>query len=118
MKLLENMFHKVACEQEGDHYHFRLQVLPECSIYQAHFPGSPITPGVCLVQVVEELMAAELGRSICLSTVKNVKFLQVIVPEAGLEVDYHIAWDAEHLKATVEVSDIQTVYAKMTLQYT
>lgn len=114
MKLLEYMFHQVDFRQEGDHYHFRLRLLPECPVFRAHFPGAPITPGVCLMQVVEELMAEKLGRQITLVNVKNVKFLQVIEPEEGREIDYQIVW-GEEMKATVEVTDSQATYAKMTL---
>ena len=40
----------------------RLQLHPEHEIYQAHFPGNPITPGVCQVQIVAELAGRQLQR--------------------------------------------------------
>jgi len=49
-------------------------------IYSAHFPGHPITPGVCLVQIAKELLEDRLGRSLDIIRVKNVKFLSVVSP--------------------------------------
>ena len=45
MRLINKMFSIVS---EGETV--RIQLHPEHVIYQAHFPGSPITPGVCIIQ--------------------------------------------------------------------
>lgn len=49
-------------------------------IYQAHFPGNPITPGVCLVQMIGELAEGQVGHPLALSNVVNLKFLAPISP--------------------------------------
>lgn len=79
---------------------FLLQLHPEHVIYQAHFPGQPITPGVCIVQMGKELLEDYLaqmpgkpwGDSVSLQVVKvkNVKFLSVISPNESLEITYQI----------------------------
>ena len=41
-----------------------LRLLPESPVYRGHFPGYPITPGVCLVQMALEVigqMADQVG---------------------------------------------------------
>ena len=32
------------------------------AIYAAHFPGNPVTPGVCIIQTVKELAERSIGR--------------------------------------------------------
>lgn len=49
-------------------------------IYQAHFPGEPITPGVCLLQIARELLEDHLQRRLEVKAVKNMKFLAVVSP--------------------------------------
>lgn len=49
-------------------------------IYQAHFPGEPITPGVCILQMCVELLSEYVGRKLTLQCAKNVKYLKIIVP--------------------------------------
>lgn len=117
MKLLDDMFQVVSVTRAEEELSFRLRTLPECPIYQAHFPAYPITPGVCLVQVVGELLSMELHQQLALSVVKNVKFLSVLVPGATTEVVYHIHYDAASMKASVTIQDDTTLYAKMVLLF-
>ena len=48
--------------------------------FVGHFPGNPITPGVCIVQLVTELLEWMTGRRLELRRVVNVKFLHVLSP--------------------------------------
>ena len=46
------------------------------AIYGAHFPGNPVTPGVCIIQTVKELAERSIGRPLFLRTVRNVRPLR------------------------------------------
>ena len=34
---------------------FKVILNPDHLIYKAHFPGQPVTPGVCILQIIQEL---------------------------------------------------------------
>jgi 3-hydroxyacyl-[acyl-carrier-protein] dehydratase len=57
-------------------------------IYQAHFPGEPITPGVCIIQIAKELLEDVVGERLLIQAVKNVKFLHVISPVEMPHITY------------------------------
>ena len=59
-------------------------------IYRVHFPGQPITPGVCMVQIVRELMEDYTGKRLRIQAVKNVKFLTVLSPAEIPSVTYEM----------------------------
>ena len=40
-----------------------IRLLPESPVYKGHFPGYPITPGVCLVEIALELMEEMAGQA-------------------------------------------------------
>jgi len=61
-------------------YGFDVRLNPEHFIFKAHFPGHPITPGVCLMQMVAELAAEAEGCSLFVRSVKNAKYTGVVVP--------------------------------------
>lgn len=87
-------------------------------IYAAHFPGEPITPGVCILQIVAELFSRLCGVPLELSTVKNVKFLRIISPIETPEiiVDFSrlsIEEGLYHVMAVVH--DENDIYAKLSL---
>lgn len=93
---------------------------PEHLIYRVHFPEKPITPGVCIIQAAGELLECKLNKKINLKSIKNVKFLSVIIPEKEKRIKYtfsNIVEEENGCKAYVVVSDETTVYAKISLIY-
>jgi len=49
-------------------------------IYQGHFPHRAITPGVCQVMMIKEILEEALGDSLILSRAKNIKFTAIHEP--------------------------------------
>lgn len=86
-------------------------------IYQAHFPGEPITPGVCILQVGVELLSDAVGCEIELFHVKNVKFLNVLHPDGEpvyAEVRKIIQSEGQ-VSAQIDFRKVDTPVAKMSL---
>jgi len=57
-----------------------LQINPNHEIFKGHFPGQPVVPGVCMMQMVKELLETATSRSLRLHTGLDLKFLSVIDP--------------------------------------
>ena len=55
MELKNNLYSIISADEAGKS--FRLRLIPDCVIYRAHFPELPVTPGVCIIQIVSELLA-------------------------------------------------------------
>ena len=68
--------------------------------YNAHFPGNPITPGVCIVQIVGELLSQKFTCDVSLSKIVNLKFIAPISPISYPAID--IVWTAVE-KNAIEV---------------
>jgi len=97
---------------------FLLRLHPEHVIYQAHFPGEPITPGVCIVQIGKELLEELLGLSLTLTKVKNVKFLSVISPRESIDISYvfkkiEASEEDKEVKAQITVMSGEEAKAKI-----
>ena len=118
MRLTDGFFIIESTQDTESGFEAVLRTNQEHPIYKAHFPGNPITPGVCIIQAAGELLERKLGRKLYLKTVKNVKFLSVIIPEEGKKIRYsfsNIIEDESSVKAQVLVSDDTSVYAKISL---
>ena len=85
-----------------------LRLLPESPVYKGHFPGYPITPGVCLVEIALELMG-----NVQLVGAKNIKFTSPIIPTEGTELRFNLG--GEGSERTVEILSGETLCAKMSL---
>ncbi|MBR5101775.1 MAG: hypothetical protein IK092_01460 [Muribaculaceae bacterium] len=80
------------------------------AIFGAHFPGKPITPGVCILQIAKELLEDYCGTSLEISKVKNVKYLSIVSPLETPVVLYvfdKIAHDSDSCSAQVKVMNPQ-----------
>lgn len=94
MQLRNNLYTVTEKKVDGLMGYFELALTPSCFIYQAHFPGEPITPGVCIVQMgtelLEDLLCEGLQKKVKLEIckVKNVKFLSVISPNESTVINY------------------------------
>tara|TARA_R110000744_G_scaffold28787_1_gene69056 strand:+ start:106 stop:474 length:369 start_codon:yes stop_codon:yes gene_type:complete len=59
----------------------QIKLNPKHKIFKGHFPGKPIMPGVCMIQIIKELTERSLGQELFLSVASNVKFMAIINPE-------------------------------------
>ena len=95
-----------------------VRLLPESPVYSGHFPGYPITPGVCLVEIALELIAEMAGQAghdgkVRLVAAKNIKFTSPIIPTPGTELRFNLG--GEGSERTVEILSGETLCAKMSL---
>lgn len=126
MLLRNNLYTVTHKEVDGLKGHFVLALNPSCFIYQAHFPGEPITPGVCIVQMgkelLEDLLEEKLQKKVGLeiSKVKNVKFLSVISPNESTAITYQMkkvemSEDGSEMKAQMVITSGEEAKAKISL---
>ena len=59
---------------------FNIILNPDHLIYKAHFPGQPVTPGVCILQMIQEILSEQEGMPLFIRKIKNVKFTNMISP--------------------------------------
>ena len=101
-----------------------VRLLPESAVYRGHFPGYPITPGVCLVQIALELIAGMAGQAghdgngsrdgaVRLVAAKNIKFTSPVIPRDGLELRFDLTGAGENW--SVEIHEGEVLCAKMSL---
>src|SRR5688500_7471431 len=65
---------------EGNSVSAELELNALHPVFQGHFPGMPVVPGVCQMQMVKEILEAVSGRETRLVKADNMKFLAVINP--------------------------------------
>lgn len=65
---------------EGAHI-FRIRLNPECMVYQGHFPGQPVSPGVCNIQMLKELAEQTVGRRLFMSQLSLCRLTTLVTPQ-------------------------------------
>lgn len=90
--MLEN-FYTVIEKKIGDSSAtFGVRFNVQHPIFRGHFPKQPIVPGACLLHIAGELVSSALQMNLQVIGVKNIKFLQVILPEKADEVSFDLSW--------------------------
>ena len=89
-------------------------------IFKGHFPGNPVTPGVCMMQIVKELTEEFIGRKLFLKTASNVKFMAIINPfeTPELTMSLNISESETEVKVKNTTSFGETIALKMSVNYT
>jgi 3-hydroxyacyl-[acyl-carrier-protein] dehydratase len=76
-----------------------LSLNPGHRIFEGHFPGQPVVPGVCMMQIMKELLEREKGIRIRLLDSEFAKFLSLINPRerplVQAEIKYEMSPDGE-----------------------
>lgn len=120
MKLLSHLFFLEEETEEQGLRRYRLRLNPQHEIFQAHFPGNPITPGVCLIQLVSELLEKQTGRKLALKQVVNVKFLHVLSPTEHTHVEVRfrsIENNGSHYKIKAVLQNDDLTFAQLSMLY-
>lgn len=118
MELLDSLFRIESEHHENGRHYYTVGLYPEHFIYKAHFPGEPITPGVCIMQMALELLEKACGMRLSLECARNIKFLKVISPEETPVLNYcfeeNVMEDGT-VRSTINVLSKEETYAKISL---
>ena len=118
---LKNDFYTIRETQNTDKgANFVVHLNADHFIYAAHFPGNPITPGVCLAQIVKELTEELVQVPLFLKVVKNIKFMQIINPLLHDEVTFALSVQQESeggYKVSANIESGSETFSKMSLQF-
>ena len=118
MKLINAFYHIIHEDQTDGLLRIQVQLHPEHFIYGVHFPKNPVTPGVCAVQIAQELLEEHYKCKLKLLTAVNIKFKQPIAPTALPTYNYSkMAWEDNQMSVQVSVEEGDTQYVKMSLKY-
>ena len=69
---------------------FTVALNPDHPVYKGHFPGNPVVPGICQVQIIKELVSLILQKEVFLFRSDNIKFLSMMVPSQITSLTIHI----------------------------
>ncbi len=84
-------------------------------VFKGHFPNNPVTPGVCMLQILKELTEQATQTKLFIKECSSVKFMALINPEthAILDITININKTEENFKIKASASFNETVALKV-----
>jgi 3-hydroxyacyl-[acyl-carrier-protein] dehydratase len=95
MTLLNDFFFILQKETSPDSVKAKITINENHKIFEGHFPGKPVVPGVCMVQIILEIMEVVAGKPVRLTEADTIKFLTVMSPKENKEIDVTINYSRE-----------------------
>lgn len=119
--MLNNSFYQVVNKQEIEGgINLTVQFNAQHKIFEGHFPGQPVVPGVCMLHIIKEQLASHLQQNILLREAAQVKYLNMItpveVPAADISIQYQ-SDDEQAISVTATITSNTTTYCKAKLLF-
>lgn len=90
-------------------------------IFEGHFPGQPVTPGVCMMQMIKEIAEKTVNQKLQLKKAGDLKFLAIIDPSQNNKVSAKLAYTESdgllNVSATIFKEDLVHFKFKGTFQF-
>ncbi|MBN2862440.1 MAG: hypothetical protein JXN62_04705 [Bacteroidales bacterium] len=91
--MLKNDLYKVEQILRGkndNNISFLIRFDPDHEIFKGHFPGNPILPGVCIIQILKEIVMDMTGEKILLQNVSSIKYLSILNPQNNSMISFDV----------------------------
>ncbi|MEI2272269.1 hypothetical protein OHD16_08990 [Sphingobacterium sp. ML3W] len=100
---------------DGKHL-LEISLNPNHSIFNGHFPDRPVTPGVCMLQIIKNISEDLLQSKLRMSAAKNIRFYAIIDPFAHPNLSLELAIkEADTIQIKANCSFNETIALKMEL---
>ena len=87
---------------------------PEHPIFQGHFPGQPVLPGVCMLEMITEITNNQLKQKFRITAAPLIKFLNMIDPGKDPLIQFEIKYEpaGENLIVSGKIHSSLRVFMK------
>ncbi|PLX12070.1 MAG: 3-hydroxyacyl-ACP dehydratase, partial [Marinilabiliales bacterium] len=95
-------------------YNLEISLNEDHEIFKGHFPGSPVVPGVCQVQIIREICEDITGKKLFIHKVSNIKYMAMIVPGQfdTLNISIELTPKDEEYSLTASIFKNEIVFLK------
>ena len=119
--ILENFYtiENRTVDKDQINYSFEILINNKHEIFKGHFPGNPVMPGVCMMQVIKEITESIAGTKLFMEKCTNVKFLALINPDTDplLTLELKITDQDGIIKVRNTTKFHDTVALRLSAQY-
>src|SRR5476651_1818417 len=99
-----NLYHIIAIDHTENVINAVLELDVHNDIFNGHFPGHPVLPGACMVQIIKEVFEEVMETSYRLEKADNLKFLTLIDPQITNTLQLELSYIAEETGTKVNAS--------------
>lgn len=112
-----NLYTIRSMEGTGEILRVSIAIKRDHPVFDGHFPGNPVLPGVCTLQIEGELLSKYLDKRLMLIKSENIKFISPVIPTENTLLNYEInlSFKEENIlsvKCTVTSNEVEVLKMK------
>lgn len=93
--LIQGLYNISTVDNKSSFISADIHLNKDHDIFKGHFPGNPVMPGVCMIQIIKEITESTLEKNLFLSVSSNIKFMAIINPEVNPNLHIKIEYTEE-----------------------
>jgi 3-hydroxyacyl-[acyl-carrier-protein] dehydratase len=101
----QHLYSIIHFSKNSDELHASIQLDATNDIFKGHFPSQPVLPGVCMLQISQEIIEHALGENLLMTQTGQIKFLQMVDPTINNKITINIKLKDIPMLAQVEWTD-------------
>jgi 3-hydroxyacyl-[acyl-carrier-protein] dehydratase len=116
MKLLDDLCNLESLAKAENKLSAAVRFNPSHEIFAGHFPGNPVLPGVCIIQIIKELLEMDSGTDLIMTEAASIKYISFIVPDKAGIVNFDIVQTYSEewiISCNCNVSNAENVFCKL-----
>jgi 3-hydroxyacyl-[acyl-carrier-protein] dehydratase len=114
--LAGDFFIITAISSADDNIQATLELNAAHRIFEGHFPGQPVVPGVCMIQMIKEILETSIDKKTRLIKSDQVKFLAMIDPRLDQSIKATLKYNItnnEEIHVTASLANDTTIFLKL-----
>ncbi|HEY5368621.1 MAG TPA: 3-hydroxyacyl-ACP dehydratase [Hanamia sp.] len=113
--LKDKLFKITLSDHQEFTIHATLELDKNNEIFIGHFPGHPVLPGVCMLQMVKEVLEKTITKPLMLTKADQIKFLRLIDPAVDNPLQLAITYtpgEYNQIKVTASIIALKEICFK------
>ena len=112
---MKTLYKITSLKTEKSTFSAEITFNPAHPLFEGHFPGQPIVPGVVLVEVAAAVISQLTGHELIVKEASVIKFIQVVDPQVHplLLLEGSVIESEDNYKADMVYSSEGMVFAKL-----
>lgn len=112
-----NLYTIQSMEGSGEILSVSVGIKRDHPVFNGHFPGKPVLPGVCTLRIAGELLSKYLNKECLLVNGENIKFMSLVIPGENTILNYEMSFSNKEeniisVKCTVTSNEVDVLKMK------
>lgn len=117
--LLKDKFFTVLHEEKitANDAVYLCELKADCDVYRGHFPGKPVSPGVCNIEMIRECAEMLVGMDLKIDTIKQCRLTAVasptVCPKVDVKVNVALIEGTNNYNVVASIADAERSYMEL-----